>query len=282
MGREDYATVAYNAATGAQLWVKRYNGPANGDDNASSVALSPNGTRVFVTGHSAGPASRPDYATVAYNAATGAQLWVKRYNGPGNSDDEASSVALSPNGSRVFVTGTSASVNSGPEYATVAYSAASGTQLWVRRYKGPGARPSFAGSVVASRDGAKVFVTGTSATVAYHAGTGAQLWLRSDGAFIGVGGGSTPPPTVVVSRDGAKVFVAGTARGVISGEDYATVAYSAATGARLWTSRYNGPANGDDTARSVVVSPSGRTVFVNGISEGAGSGPDYATVAYRV
>lgn len=55
---------------------------------------------------------------------------------------------------------------------------------------------------------------------------------------------------------------------------------SAAPGARLWASRYNGPGNGDDFATSVVVNRAG-TVFVTGASKGAGSGFDYATVAYR-
>ena len=104
---KDYATVAYSAATGARLWVQRYNGPGNGDDDVSSVAVSPGGTRVFVTGASQGSGSREDYATVAYSAATGARLWVQRYNGPANGDDEAFSVAVSPGGTRVLVTGTS-------------------------------------------------------------------------------------------------------------------------------------------------------------------------------
>jgi DNA-binding beta-propeller fold protein YncE len=75
----------------------------------SAVAVSTDGTRVFVTGTSLGkfPASN-DYATIAYNAVTGAQLWVKRYDGTPNyagQPPEALSVAVSPTTGTVFVTG---------------------------------------------------------------------------------------------------------------------------------------------------------------------------------
>ncbi len=83
------------AVSGAKLWVQRYNGPGNGTDAASSVAVSPAGGTVFVTGQSEGatPGSGlSDYLTVAYNAATGAQLWTARYDGPGT--DQAAAVAV--------------------------------------------------------------------------------------------------------------------------------------------------------------------------------------------
>jgi hypothetical protein len=66
---------------GSQLWAARYNGSGN-NSVAYSLAVSPGGGTVFVTGVSQGTTSGLDYATVAYNAATGAQLWVKRYSGP--------------------------------------------------------------------------------------------------------------------------------------------------------------------------------------------------------
>jgi hypothetical protein len=56
---------------GAKLWVTRYNGPANGFDLASSVAASPDGSKVFVTGSSQGSTSHRDYATAAYKASPG-------------------------------------------------------------------------------------------------------------------------------------------------------------------------------------------------------------------
>jgi hypothetical protein len=48
-GRFDYATLAYDLATGAQVWEERYNGPVNGDDFAKSLGVSPDGLKVFVS-----------------------------------------------------------------------------------------------------------------------------------------------------------------------------------------------------------------------------------------
>jgi PQQ-like domain len=101
----DYATVAYDASTGAQLWASRYNGPGNGADYPLALAASPDGSTVFVTGESIGSGSAWDYATVAYDAGTGAQLWVRRYDGPVDGFDEAVGLAVSPDSSGVFVTG---------------------------------------------------------------------------------------------------------------------------------------------------------------------------------
>ena len=46
--------MAYDAATGAKVWVSRYDGPAHGDDFATALGVSPDGSTVFVTGYSGG------------------------------------------------------------------------------------------------------------------------------------------------------------------------------------------------------------------------------------
>jgi WD40 repeat protein len=293
----DYATVAYRAATGAQLWASRYNGPGNGDDEAVSVAVSPGGGTVFVTGYDDGGGftSKAGYATVAYNAATGTQLWASRYHGPGQSapghvGDEATSLAVSPSGSTVFVTGFSAGVTSGLDYATIAYNAATGAQLWASRYNGPASGNDLAHSVAVSPGGTTVYVTGRSpistrsvhnavATVAYNAATGAQRWVsRYDGTGNGAAGFS-----VAAGPAGRKVYVTGYAKrtAAFSSSDFVSIAYNAATGAQRWVSRYNGPAKQSDFAISVTVGPGGGTVFVTGNSDVTIYRIDYATVAYN-
>jgi outer membrane protein assembly factor BamB len=131
----DYLTVAYDASTGAQLWSASYNGPANGNNGAVALAVSPDGRTVFVTGSSASVKRKTDYATVAYDASTGAQLWVARYNGL-DGGGSPTAIAVDPAGQMVFVTGTSPGgvTTYGDDCATVAYDAATGAQVWARRF----------------------------------------------------------------------------------------------------------------------------------------------------
>jgi hypothetical protein len=292
----DYATVTYDAA-GAQLWVSRYDGPAHAEDTAFATAASPDGSKVFVTGRSWGIGSGSDYATVAYNAATGAQLWVSRYNGPGNGPDEPHWLTVSPDGTDVFVTGVSVGTTGYNEYATLAYDAVTGTQQWVRRYSGQGIG-GVARSMTVSPDGTALFVTGvitmpptqspTSctittgsydwATVAYVAATGTQKWVRR---YSSRGAGDDEPHSILPSPDGTKVFVTGRTAGTTTCWDYTTVAYNATNGGLLWRKVYNGPASADDAAHAMAVSPDGSKVFVTGVSWGGTSADDYATIAYH-
>jgi WD40 repeat protein len=221
-----YITFAYNASTGARLWIRRFKGA---DQVATSFAVSPDGSALFVTGDSSATSDGPfDYATVAYDTATGAQLWVRRYNGPAKGEDDAASVAVSPDGSTAYVTGASTGVSGGFDYATVAYAADSGATRWVRRYRGPGGAGGAAIFVGVSPDASTVFVTGA-------AGTGF--------------------------------------------DDYATLGYDAATGARLWVRLYKGP-KGFNSATGGAVSPVRPQVFVTGTSVGVNGKQDYATVSY--
>jgi hypothetical protein len=274
---------------GAQLWVRRYNGPGNNlgnDDVARSVAVSPDRSTVYVTGYSQGTIS-DEYATIAYSTATGARLWVSRYNDPSNYGAEANSVAVSPDGDTVFVTGSDNAGSNGEDYVTVAYNAVTGAQLWVSRYDGAAHGNDYASEVAVSPGGTTVYVTGWSigassiyyyewATVAYNAATGAQMWVRRSSSAYGTSGASA----LAVGPGGGTVFVTGFRHGATSDDDYVTVAYSAATGATRWVRRYNGPGNSVDQAYAVAVSPGGGSVYITGASIGSTGAWDDATIAY--
>jgi DNA-binding beta-propeller fold protein YncE len=301
----DYATVAYSAASGSELWVARSDGPANkvtrharyigptyNYDFAHSLAVSPDGTKVFVTGEAYDSGGSPDYATVAYSASSGSELWVARYDGSANLIDFATSLAVSPDGSMVFVTGESDHSSSSQDFATVAYSASSGSELWVARYDGSANSANGATALAFSPDGSKVFVTGYSAdsggvsayaTAAYSTLSGSELWVALYGGPENSHGGAT---SLAVSPDGSKIFVTGYSWDATAAfADYATVAYSALNGSEIWRTRYDGPGSFDDFAYSLAVSPDGSKVFVTGESRPdpvvLGNGwPDFATLAY--
>jgi DNA-binding beta-propeller fold protein YncE len=285
-GDWDYATVAYNAMTGAVVWTKRYNGTTDSTDAAYAVTVSPDSTKVYVTGLSFG-STGSDYATIAYNAATGAVVWTKRYNGTGNGEDYASAVAVSPDGTKVYVTGRSVGSTTDSDYATIAYNATTGTVVWAKRYNGPANSGDYASAVVVSPDSTKVFVTGDSlgstanctcydyATVAYSATSGAVVWAKR---YNGPANRDDDASAVAVSPDGNKVYVTGQSGGSTGKYDYATVAYNALSGAVVWAQRYNGP--GDDDASAVTVSPDGTKVCVTGQSIGSTTNFDYVTIAY--
>jgi len=192
---------------------------------------------VFVTGTTTTLRSagwRGNYATAAYDPSTGAELWVSRYDGPANGSDVAVGIEVSPDGSAVFVTGTSERSTTGStDYATIAYEASTGAKLWHRRYTGGPWRDSNTASALG------------------------------------------------ISSDGAELVVTGTSYDPASYDDYATVAYDASTGHRLWWKRYNGHANDSDRSWAIAVDPDGSAVYVTGSSIGRQVQSDFATLAYR-
>ena len=217
----DYATIKYNSA-GDTLWVRRYNGPGNGDDWAYSLALDGQGN-VYVTGESRGSGTSDDYATIKYNS-NGDTLWVRRYNGPGNGDDEDNSLAVDGQGN-VYVTGESYGSGTAYDYATVKYNSA-GVQEWVQRYNGPGNGDDWAYSLAVDGQG-NVYVTGYSigtnadyATIKYNS-TGTQQWLvRYNGP-----GNDYDEASALALDDSGNVYVTGYAAITGTNADFATIKY---------------------------------------------------------
>jgi uncharacterized delta-60 repeat protein len=273
---DDYATVKYDP-NGTELWVRRYNGPDNGNDGASDIAIDSSGN-VYVTGYSYGVGTSTDFATAKYDTNSN-QLWASRYNGPDNSDDSASALAVDNSGN-IYVTGVSFGSTTGTDYATVKYGP-DGNQLWAARYNGPDNSDDEAYDLAIDSLG-NVYVTGvgfsTSAgadyvTVKYDP-NGNHLWVAH---YDGQENSDDSAYALAVDNPG-NVYVTGISFGDSTDYDYATVKYGP-DGNQLWAARYNGPDNSDDEAYDLAIDRSGN-VYVTGVSFGGSTGYDYATVKY--
>ena len=115
----DYATIKYNPE-GVEQWVRRYNGTSNSADGSTSIGVDFMGN-LYVTGYSMelnDNVSSLDYTTIKYDT-DGNQKWLHSYNGTGNGDDRAFSLAVDDLGS-VYVTGSSKGIST-TDIVTIKY-----------------------------------------------------------------------------------------------------------------------------------------------------------------
>ena len=278
---------------GDVVWSK----PALG---VTGIATSSDGSAVFATGCvcPSGDPTPPNIDTFAFDASSGETLWDASFDGPDHLRDSGQDIVAGPDGTLVFVTGTSIKTEdpSDSMWSTIAYDATTGMESWAKHYEGPGGyyltdSPS---DIAVSPTGNRVYVTGyvssaddygDYATVAYRASTGERVWART---YRGGGRGDDVPGddisyAIDVSPDGSIVVVTGESLGTdtTTAQDFATIAYDAATGKPIWVKRYGGPAQGYDVANAVVASQD--TVYVTGgiqTDPSTGEGK-IATVAYR-
>lgn len=269
----DWLTVAFDQASGQQLWTARMDSGAGKTalDAVMAVEVSPDGSTVYVTG---GQGLRNpndgDMVTAAYNAATGASVWTAVHDGPQSALDVATGMTLSGDGATVYVTGLRNSRWPVPDGAPlgesllVAYDARSGRQLWLTT--GP---DWFMSAVTVSPDGSQLVTVNVGGGVrAYDAATGIELWAETFGR--GVGDDLVAAP-VGVAVSAAGVYVSGSRlyKHPTHGNfgEFLTVAYAPDTGERLWAQTY-GPDAGYNFATGLALAPDGSRVYVTGATAG--------------
>ena len=158
----DYFLVKYNSS-GIKQWSNVYNGIANGNDEATAIALDNSGN-CFITGLSDADANPSiinyDYLTIAFNA-NGDTLWTKTYNGSANGNDIATAIVTDGTGN-IYVTGESDNGSVGSpnlNIVTLNYNTA-GSLLLYANYNGTGNRTD-SPNAIAVRNG-NVYVCGES------------------------------------------------------------------------------------------------------------------------
>lgn len=210
----------------------------------------------------------------------GTLLWSQADSTTGGGYAVATSLALSPDGADVAVTG---SVSGGATWITAVYDATTG----VRRWQATAAEGTAARGVVA--DASKVYVTGQGVTsagtpalaycltvVAYDRATGARLWRRDKkpaDAYDAAG------LLMAMAPNGSLVVTGQTNRGFL---DWYTVAFDT-TGAVRWEAVRDGGLNTNEIPSGVLVLEDGTTVvtgkggpnlpggYIPGVTAGYGS-----------
>jgi len=230
---DDYVTIKYNTS-GVQQWATRYDN--NGNDQPKALQVDASGN-AYITGFSQGSGTATDYATIKYNSS-GVQQWVQRYNGPGNSYDDASSLVLDGSGN-VYVTGASDGGVTYYDYATIKYNS-TGVQQWVQRYSSASSNYDVASSM--SINGNYLYITGQStnaqlnvdyATVKYDL-SGNQQWVQF---YNGTGNSYDYPRSITADVNGS-VYVTGSVSQ--TNRDYGTIKYVQTPAAPVLSSPANG------------------------------------------
>lgn len=263
-------------------WVARLDGPGIAStETGRAVAISPDGSTVF-TAASGGIGSQADLLVWAMDAQTGHEEWIATVTVDAPGDGFARELAVSPDGSRLFLAGAAGDEDGELDGVTAAFDASSGEVLWTAEMDlGPS---DYLGSL--ATDGEAVYAIGSTETsegdtdllaVSFDADDGTQRWITTyDGTAESTDG--TWVNSLALSPDGSSLYAVGTSRGNGTFYDVVAIAYDTADGEMSWVTRYGG--SSVDEGLSLALSPDGQTVYVGGRTVVGGErGSDFLVLA---
>ena len=195
--------------------------------------------------------------------------WVRRFNGPTNSEDEAKIIKVDNNGF-IYVGGVVSTIPGYLNYGVIKYTP-DGDTLWVRYYNSPVNMESLLSDMVIDNNN-NIIVTGSSygnnytdyATVKWDS-DGNLLWAkRFDGGDV--------DHAFALDVDGSgNICVTGT-----SNDNYFTIKYNTA-GDTLWTYTFTGIENASDVARAIAVDNTG-CIIISGVTDYYWGTIDFVTI----
>ena len=277
---DDLLTVAVDVASGQERWRAIHASADGGGDYPSTILVSPDGATAFVSAtFGLFRPEPPSMGIVAYDVATGEELWSASYDierpDTATYDFDA---ALSPEGDAVYVIGVTADIQG--EVASFLWKADSsdGSVDWALEQDGPfGGYDTTTDVDVSSIDGT-VVVGGTTRDEARQR---VDYWVRAispDGAVLWEqrfdGGSWDQLIDLAVSPDGRTVAATGMSDNIPDytnyinqgqNRDWGTVTWDLATGQMGWHGRETGHARGDNRPFDLAFSPDSERLFVAGM-----------------
>jgi hypothetical protein len=115
----DFVTIKYSSS-GTEEWIRRYDG-FESDDYPFDIEVD-NQKNIYVGGYSAGFYNNgwSEDATIVKYDSSGSQVWVARYDGPGNNSDWINGLALDEHG-YIYATGFTELYSFNTDYLTFKY-----------------------------------------------------------------------------------------------------------------------------------------------------------------
>lgn len=264
----DVVVISLTPAAGGERWVYTYNGPGDSMDVALGVACDQNGN-LYVAGSSY---SNNNDLLIVSLTSDGVERWVYQYNGTGNGDDIANSIAVGLDGN-VYAAGVSYGTGTGDDFVIVSVDTA-GNERWVYTYDWTG-----------GGDGAYALVYGAdhnlyAAGYSYHFiswyvftvvsidSAGAERWIfRTQGTGVV----DEAVQSIVYGLDG-NIYAAGYSYLL----DFTVVSLDTA-GIERWKYR-KGQAGFNDRAFDVAYGSDGN-IYSVGFLESNGTGYDFTVIS---
>jgi uncharacterized delta-60 repeat protein len=223
-GVDDITTVKYNS-TGVQQWAQTYNG-GNGNDRNEAMVVDGN-ENVYVCGRTTASNGSFDGLLIKYNSS-GAQQWVKTFNGAGNGEDRFDKILLDIDGNITVAGKTDVDNTAGVnfDYLVVKYDN-SGNVLWDTTWAySPTSDDAVNGLTVDNNN--NIYVTGESytgtsysyATVVYGASPQVLVYNNNQG----------DDKAKAITVSGTAVYVTGGSTGSGTQYDATTIKYDLGTG----------------------------------------------------
>ena len=254
-----YIVIFLSVIVSAQTpnWVFRYNGPGSENDNATCLCYGPDST-IYAAGYCVGIDTFRD-AIVASLTLAGDTNWI--YRNSSNYDDIMNDIVLGPDNNLYAVGQTYSNAADGWDMFILPLEP-DGSYQWYTYIGGPGY--DVAEAVVCGTD-STIYIAGTLAatqefTVISLTNGGDFNWIFT---YNGPGNGYDDAASIVCGADG-NIYAAGQSGGVATNADLTVISLTPA-GDTNWVYRYNGPANDDDIASSIICGPDSN-LYVCGLS----------------
>ncbi len=153
--------VAFSTTNGSHVWHQVPQRQSGGFDEVGRLAVSPSGSLLYAALESDDTHSAPTFETIAYNTADGTIAWGPIRENGFNDRGTPLDLAVSADGSSLYVTGNGTNTGGFLGLLTVAYDALlGGTSEWEHSTQGPTAYGWSANAVAVAPDNGRVFVTG--------------------------------------------------------------------------------------------------------------------------